>query len=276
MKWKSYFCLAGLPLLCLVNHTLSAQKVIPVEDRMLRDSIAENASRSTKQAGYLTVINRLTKNTRDEVEATRSLQYDYQSHLRRTLSTAALGVSDQQSQQQAVLQLIHTGQHLQDYGFAQSLNEAYHTLEEPLEKSRRLYDHLVPYDEMKVFSDLISFNSYQQAQLRNMLALEEMSSRRKAQLAQALRQLAQQKIRQADELKTKLTEGQTFSMTEAERLKLLSTMQQYLLASQQLNAQSDELLEQVSRPSSLKEQALERYKKAQIRKTAATTPLFNF
>lgn len=276
MKWKSYFCLAGLPLLCLVNHTLSAQKVIPVEDRMLRDSIAENASRSTKQAGYLTVINRLTKNTRDEVEATRSLQYDYQSHLRRTLSTAALGVSDQQSQQQAVLQLIHTGQHLQDYGFAQSLNEAYHTLEEPLEKSRRLYDHLVPYDEMQVFPDLSSFNSTQQVQLKNVLALEEMSSRRKAQLAQVLRNLAQQKIGQAGELRTKLMEGQTFSMTEAERLELLFTMQQYLRASQQLSTQADELLGQISRPSPLKGHALARYEKAHIRKVVATTPLFNF
>lgn len=276
MKKKSYSYLVSLLLLCLISHTILAQKVIPVEDRMLRDSIAENASRNTSQASYLTIINRLTKNTKGEVEDTRELQYDYQTHLQQVHSTAALAVSDQQSQQQALVQVIHTGQHLQDYRFAQSLGDAYHRLEEPLEKSRRLYDHLIHYDEMQVFSDLSSFNSDQQARLRNMQALEEMSSRRKAQLAQALRQLSQQKIEQANELRMKLTEGQTFSMTEAERLEMLSTMRQYLLASQQLSVQADELLEQVSSPSSLKIQALARYEKANRRGVLANTPLFNF
>nr|WKN34428.1 hypothetical protein K4G66_18795 [Tunicatimonas sp. TK19036] len=274
MKRNVDYLLTGL-LLFLFARAGWTQQVLPVEDRMLADTIAENVSRNTQQAGYLALISQLTKNTRDEVEATRELQYDYQDHLRQTQSTAGLNVSDQQSPQQSVSQVMIRADHLLDYRFAYELSQAYRAVEEPLQKSQKLYDQLTPYRETSVFTDLASFTSLQQEQLQNRIALEEMNVRRKVQLAQLFRQLAQSKIAQSEELQRKLTQDQAFSMTEAQRLEMLCRLQQCLGESQQLSTRADALLGQVSRPSKAKAYALERYEQAQIRSVMATTPLFN-
>ncbi|MEQ9442156.1 MAG: hypothetical protein RIG62_24155 [Cyclobacteriaceae bacterium] len=274
MKSNVDYLLTGL-LLFLFTRAGWTQQVLPVQDRMLADTIAENASRNTQQAGYLTLISQLTQNTRDEVEATRELQYEYQDHLRQTQSTAGLTVSDQQSPQQSLSRVMVSADHLQDYRFAQPLSQAYRAVEEPIQKSQKLYDQLVPYKNTQVFTDLSSFTSFQQEQLQNRIVLEEMSSRRRVQLAQLFRQLAQSKIIQSEELQRRLTQDRAFSMTEAQRLEMLCRMQQYLGESQQLSTQADALLGQVSRPSRAKAHALNRFEQAQIRSVLAATPLFN-
>jgi len=251
-----------------------AQNALPVEDRMLRDSIAENAARNQEQVEYLTLIHHLTRNTRDAVENTWTLQSNYQAFLRSTQSTAALQVADQLATQEVVTQIMASSHHLADYTFAQSLYEVYHTLEEPLKKSQMLYEHLVPYYQKQEYADLTSLIADEDARQKNVLALEEMSARRKTNLAQALRPLAEQKIRQADELQARLNSNHAFSMTQAQRLEMLSRMQQYLSESQKHRTQADELVRQVSRPFTAKQYALERYEKAQQRKVLANTPLF--
>ena len=50
----------------LLAHFGQAQQVIPVVDKMLPDSIGENATRNGN-GGHLTFIRRMTKNYRDEV-----------------------------------------------------------------------------------------------------------------------------------------------------------------------------------------------------------------
>ena len=250
------------------------QKMTPVEDRMLKDSIGENATRNGKQAGFLTVIRRMTKNTKDDVEATHRLQYDYQDFLKQTGSTASLIVSDAEVEQKAVGQTVGTSDYLSAYSFAANLDEVYREQRVPMEKSQALYERLIPYDEMLVFTELSSFETYQQARQRNVTALEEMSERRKLQLAKTYQQFAQQKIAKADELRTLLVSAQQFSMTEAERLEILGRMQDYLLSSQQLKTKGDALVQQIGRPSFQKKQALDAFRKAQEREVLADTPLF--
>ena len=92
-----------------------------------------------------------------------------------------------------------------------------------------LYEQLIPYDETLVFTELSSFTSYRQARQGNVTAIEEMSQRRKLQLAKTYQQFAQQKITKAAELRVLLTSDERFSMTEAERLEILHRMQDYLL-----------------------------------------------
>ena len=251
-----------------------AQKVIPVEDRMLRDSIGENATRNTKQAGLLLAIQRMTKNTRDDVEATQQLQYDYQTFLKQATSTASLRVADAEAKQQATDLSASVSAHLGAYSFADHLQEAHSEQAEPMTKSQVLYERLIPYDKTLVFTELSSFNAYQKARQLNVSALEEMSQRRKLQLAQTYRQFAQQKVAQADELRQLLTTDQSFSMTEAERLETLRRVQDHLQSSQQLNAKADELIQQTTHPSFQKSQAINSFRQAQERQVIATTPIF--
>ena len=261
-------------ILLASTYASYAQKVIKVHDRALKDSIGENAKHNTKQLGYLLLLKRLTRNTKDEVESTQQLQQDYREFLRQTSSTASLAVARQEAKQDALSLTLGTADHLADYTFADHLHQVYAERTEPIDKSQRLYEQLIPYDATRVFSNLTSFSAYQQARRLHVTALEEMSKRRKLQLAQTYQQLAQQKITQADELQAQLSRNHRFSMTEAERLELLRRMQDALSSSQQLKARTDALIQQASRDSFSKQQVLDRYQHAQERDVIATTPLF--
>ena len=256
------------------SSTGQAQQVIPVVDKMLRDSIGENATRNGKQAGHLTFIRRMTKNTRDDVAATQRLQYDYRAFLKQTGSTASLKVSKAQTEQQAVGLAVSTSDQLDAYSFASNLNQAYQAQQLPMEKSQAMYEQLIPYDEMLVFTELSSFEVYRQAWQGNVTAIEEMSQRRKLQLAKTYQQFAEQKVTKAAELRMLLTSDERFSMTEAERLETLRRMQDYLLSSQQLKTKADALMQKTTRPSFQKKQALDAFRKAQERQVLAGTPLF--
>ena len=268
IRWLLLF---GVVTLCYSSH---AQQVIPVEDKMLRDSIGENATRNGKQAGHLTFVRRMTKNTRDDVAATQRLQFGYRNFLKQTGSTASLKVSNAESEQQAVGLAKSISNQLGAYSFAANLDRLYQEERLPMEKSQTLYEQLIPFDEMLVFTELSAFEDYRQARQGNVTALEEMSQRRKLQLAKTYQQFADQKVAKAAELRALLTSDQRFLMTEAERLETLRRMQNYLLSSQQLKAKADELMQQTNRLSFQKQQTLESFRKAQERKVLAGTPLF--
>jgi hypothetical protein len=256
------------------SYACLGQKVIPVTDKMLRDSIGENATRNGKQAGKLTLIRRMTKNTKKDVAATQRLQYDYRNFLKQTGSTASLKVSDARTEQQAVTQASSATDQLGAYSFATNLNQVYRAQQVPMEKSQALYDQLAPYDETLVFTDLSSFTTSRHARQVDVTALEEMSQRRKLQLAATYQQFAEQRIAKAGELRRLLASDERFSMTEAERLETLHRMQDYLLSSQQLKTKADALMQQASRPPFQKNQALNAFRQAQERKVLASTPLF--
>ena len=241
---------------------------------MLKDSIGENATRNGKQVGFLTVIRRMTKNTKDNVEATQRLQHDYQDFLKQAGSTAALIMSDAEAEQQAVGQTGGISAYLSAYSFAADLSKVYQEPNESMEKSQLLYERLIPYDELLTFTELSSFDAYQRARQLNVTVLEEMSQRRKLQLAKTYQQFAQQKIAKAAELRTLLASDQRFSMTEAERLETLRRMQDYLLGSQQLKTKADALTQQTGHSSFQKKQALDAFRKAQERQVLAGTLLF--
>ena len=241
---------------------------------MLRDSIAENAKRNTKQAGYLTLIRRMTKNTREDVEATERLQYDYRTFLRQTGSTASLALSDNEVEQQTVRQGADASNYLNNYSFAQNLSEAFAAQAVPMDKSQVLYERLIPFDEMLVFTELSSFEAFQKNRQLNVVALQEMSQRRKLQLAGTYQQFAEQKIMKANELRRLLMTNKRFSMTEGERLETLRRMQDYLLSSQQLKAKADELICQTAKPSLQKQQVVKAFQQQQERAVLANTPLF--
>ncbi len=267
-----------IPLMVIVHQT-PAQQVIPVMDKLLKKNIDDHMKTNLEQAVLLDVIRRQVKNTKEKVEATEKLQYDYQEFLRQTTSTARLVLSDAESDQEASGKVVTSSGHLNDYTFSANLNEVYHEQAEPLVKSQMLYDQLIPYDENRsggtvTFTELLAFESYQKARSLNVLALEEMGQQRKIQLANAYQQLAQSKVEKADELRILLTTDQRFSMTEAERLETLKRMQDYLLASKQLKVKADQLIRQSAKPSFSKSQVLNSFKLGREREVLSGTPLF--
>ena len=143
-----------------------------------------------------------------------------------------------------------------------------------MQKSQALYEQLIPYDETLVFTDLTAFAEDQQARQLNLEALQEMSNRRKLQLASAYQQLSEQKIEKAEELRKLFISDERFSMTEAERLATVSRMQDYLLSSQKLKAKADDMIRQASKPSFTKSAVINHFQKRQERKVLAGTPLF--
>ena len=253
----------------------------PVEDKMLRDSIGENAKHNRDQIGLLLFIKGQTKDTKEEVEATQQLQHDYRAFLKQTTSTASLSLMNSETQQEVAGQVVSASDALGAYSFAANLNQLYQQQTDPMQKSQALYEQLISHDETLVFTDLTVFAEDQQARQLNVEALQEMSQRRKLQLASAYQQLAQRKIEKAEELRKLLTTNQSlpadrhgFSMTEAERLATVSRMQNYLLSSQRLQAKADDLIRQSSKPSFTKSAAINHFQKQQERKVLAGTPLF--
>ena len=164
--------------------------------------------------------------------------------------------------------------HLNDYTFASNLDKVYHQQAEPLEKSQLLYEQLIPYNEGILFTHLAPFEAYQKARSLNVSALEEMGQRRKLQLANAYQQLAQSKIEKAKELRILLTTNSQFSMTEAERLEIITRMQQYLQEGQQFKVKVDQLIQQSAKPAFSKSQVLNSFKLNQQRKVLGDTELF--
>ena len=263
-----------LLIACWLAYPVLAQKVTPVEDKMLRDSIGENAKHNRDQAGLLLLIKGQTKDTKEEVEATEQLQYDYRTFLKQTMSTASLSMMNSEMQQETAAQVVNASEALGAYSFAANLNQLYQQQTDPMQKSQALYEQLISHDETLVFTDLTVFAEDQKARQLNVEALQEMSQRRKLQLASAYQQLARQKIKKAEELRMLLTSDHRFSMTEAERLATVSRMQNYLLSSQRLQAKADDLIRQSSKPSFTKSAAINHFQKQQEWKVLAGTPLF--
>lgn len=263
-----------LTIVLIFSFQVQAQQMIPVMDNLLKKSIDDHMKTNLKQAALLEVIREATEDTKENVEATDQLQYDYREFLKQTTSTAGLRISEAGQEQQAIGQAVGSSHHLDDYTFAAQLHELYHEQTEPIEKSQMLHDLIIPYRDDIIFTQLAPFEAYQQQINLNVTALEEMSQRRKLQLAIAWQVLAQTKTEQAEELRTLLNTDQVFSMTEAERLEMISRMQDHLLAAKQLKEKADQLIRQASTPSFQKQQVVNTYKLKQEREVLSATPLY--
>ncbi len=260
--------------LFVIGHQTHAQIKVPVMDNLLKKSIEDNMKINLQQGGILEVIRMATEETKEKVEATEKLQYDYQQFLRQTTSTANLALSNAENENEVIGQVVASSRHLNDYSFANHLYKVFYQQTEPLAKSQLLYEQLIPYNETYIFTQLAPFKEYHKARSLNVSAVEEMIQRRKLQLANANRQLAQSKIEKASELQELLTTNQAFSMTEAERLEIIKRMQEYLQHSQQLKVKADQLIQQSAKPSFSKAQVLNSFKLSQKRKVLSHTPLF--
>lgn len=270
MEKRILFCLS---LFFIIGYPTYAQ-MVSVMDNLLKNSIDDNMKTNLVQSAMLEVIEKQNSNIQEMVEATEKIQYDYWEFLKQTTSTATLALSDMENDQQLSGEVSAASQHLNDYSFAENIFKVYQQQAEPLAKSQLLYEQLTPFDETYIFTQLAPFADYQKARKLNVVALEEMSQRRKLQLAKAYQQIAQYKIEKANELRTLLLTDQQFLMTEAERLQTIKRMQDFLQRSQQLKVKADQMVSQSAKPAFYKEQMLNSFKLGQERKVMAGTTLF--
>ncbi|MEK6481650.1 hypothetical protein WJR50_29165 [Catalinimonas sp. 4WD22] len=261
-----------LVLILIPTHGLLAQ--ISVSDHLLQDEIAEQLNHDTKQAAILGLIQQLTEQSLDTVSATHQLQALYQEFLKQTASTAQFRVSELDEERDNALQIIQASSQLTGYSFANNLAEIYHAQLEPAQKSQLLYEELIPYDESLMLTEPSSFDVDQKQRKLNQLALKEMSDKRKLLLAKTYQDLAESKLKNAQELQLLLQRDEVFSMTEQQRLKTIKRMQEYFQSSSKLKTKADQWVQKAASNSFSKAYSVQVFEHQLERKILEKSTLF--
>lgn len=251
-----------------------AQDAIPVMDIQLQNELESQVDDHMRQSGSLMLIRRSNRRAGDAVEDTRSLQEQYRHFLRQTTSTADLAWMDSQAAQAQLEWVAAASGHLDDYRFAHQLSQLYEAQVEPAEKSRLLYDWLVPNDDSQVFPDLQSFMQDQRQLQLHYEALRQMQQRRLLQLARLKQSTASLKEEKGQQITNFLLQDRRFSMTEAERLSLLGKAEESFLSSQHAQLHGDDLMLKSRDYSFSKAFLLNRFHQHHLRQSAGSTNLF--
>ncbi len=248
---------------------------IPVMDNLLKNNIEDNGKQNTSHSIALEYFSELSEQIKDTVSSTFDLQYNYQQHLKQTASTANLTFFTLENLAEEVMHSMQTSYHLGDYSFADNLNNIYHSQTEPSDKSRALYEQIVPLEPNQIFSSLPVYNSYQKKRIQNVIALEELAHRRKLQLAKSYQLIAHERIEKARQLQTMLKQPERFSMSESERLEMSSTLQQYLQSALTLKIKADQLMQEGKNHSVIKSRALNTFQYQIERNKLSKTHLYD-
>jgi len=123
--------------------------------------------------------------------------------------------------------------------------------------------------------DLISFHGAKQRSQSISNSFHQVAVHRKAYAAVAFQYLAEDFILKSTEMNEMLKQPARFSMTEAERMRLQTFSEEYLLLAGQLLTRSDQLLEDITYVQPLRQKADHMYHRLE-RSAAAQTPLFNY
>ena len=124
-------------------------------------------------------------------------------------------------------------------------------------------------------ADLASLQQSKQTSRALSNSFHQHAAERKAYGAVAFQYLAEDLIAKAVEMNEVLKQSQRFSMTEAERIRLQTSSEDYLLLAGQMLERSDRLLLDVARVKPLRRQADQEQQRLE-RATVAQTPVLNY
>ena len=251
-----------------------AQDAIPVMDIQLKNELESQAEDHMQQAINLLLIQGRVRRTTEAVEDTRTLQEQYRHFLRQTTSTANLAWMNNQQTQGQLEWVTAADGHLDDYRFARQLAQLHAAQMEPGQKSQLLYEWLIPWDEAQVYGNLSSFRQDQRQRQLHREALQQMQQRRQLQLARLRQRSAASDQYESQQLSTLLLQQERFSMTEAERLSLLTKLEAGLVQSQKAQIKADELMKKSSTYSFSKSVMLNRLYQEYLRQSVANTMTF--
>ncbi|MEN7551847.1 hypothetical protein AAG747_28280 [Rapidithrix thailandica] len=146
------------------------------------------------------------------------------------------------------------------------------------EDARDLYRMLVGYStEASPPKNYEQVYRQQKSVVAHQFAFAEFSDKRSLQIALSYQKLARELERSAEELQAALKTKGRFSMTEAERLSLLKTCQDYLLESMDLKSRAADLLRDVATQAlPVKKQVEDIFKTHVLHKGITQTPQHKF
>ena len=124
-------------------------------------------------------------------------------------------------------------------------------------------------------NDLTSFRQARQTSQSSITSFHQLAAERKAYAAVAFQYLAEDLLLKAIEMNEVIKQPERFAMTEAERIRLQSFSEDYLLLSGQLLERSDALLLDVARVKPLQRQAGQQQRSLE-RTTIASTPVLDY
>ena len=124
-------------------------------------------------------------------------------------------------------------------------------------------------------ADLASLQQSKQTSRALSNSFHQLAAERKAYGAVAFQYLAEDLIAKAAEMNEVLKQSQRFSMTEAERIRLQTSSEDYLLLAGQMLERSDRLLLDVAHVKPLRWQADQEQQRLE-RATVAQTPVLNY
>ncbi len=258
----------------LFSACMYAQEAIPVMDIQLKNELEGQADDHMQQFVNLFLTHDRVRKAGESVEQTRALQEQYRHFLRQTSSTAPLSWMDSQSELEPLTWVAAADGHLDDYRFAHQLSRLYAAQAEPGPKSQLLYEWLVPFDDTMVFTGLAAFREDQRQRELHRQALRQMQQRRQLQLARWQQIRAASSQQEAQQLAALLLQPYRFSMTEAERLSLLTRLEAGFLQSQQAQLQADALISKSRKYSFSKALFINSYTQQMSRQATAETTLF--
>ena len=251
-----------------------AQDAIPVTDIQLTNELESQVEDHLRQAINLLLIQGRARRTAETVENTRTLQEQYRHFLRQTTSTANLAWMNSQQTQEQLEWVTAADGHLNDYRFAGQLAQLHAAQMEPGQKSQLLYEWLTPSDKTRVFTNLSSFRQDQRQRQLHREALRQMQQRRQLQLARLAQTSMASSQEESQELAIQLLRRNHFSMTEAERLSLLTRLEAGFVESQQAQIKAEALMQKSSDYSFSKAYLLNRFYLQHLRQRVANTMNF--
>lgn len=265
-----YYFSAFVIFWLLFVHQLSFGQLVPVIDKKAIGKSAENLALNLLKNQQYKKIRGHTEDTHTSYWAIQSLQQQVQDELKNISSIQDLHWSDLSKSIYLATELIK--------GSVQPGLEIDYTVEHPLfnQYPAAIYRELFLADNADLLpTDLTMLQEGKQRSEAIITSFHRLAAERKAYVAVAFQYLSDDLLVKATELNEVLKQPNGFSMTEAERLRLQTFSEEYLLLAAQMLERSDRLLLDVSSVKPMQRQAnqsrmqLERF-------TFAQTPTLHF
>ena len=259
--------LSGTLLLLLLHYSASAQLVV---DKKAIVKSGENLATNVIKQQHYKKIRDFTEDIQGNYTAIEDLQQQILDDLRQTGSVSELHWADLSRSLYLATELIQ--------GAVQPGIEIDLVIEHPLFQRNpddTYRDLFVAGSADPLPNDLTSFRQARQTSQSLTTSFHQLAPERKAYAAVAFQYLAEDLILKAIEMNEVLKQSGRFSMTEAERIRLQSFSEDYLLLAGQMLERSDQLLLDVAYTKPLRRQA-DQVQQQLERATIAQTPLLDY
>lgn len=263
-------------LFSLVFNATEAQ--INVQDIEHKKKIEENVKRDARQIIQFETMEEISNEALDRIAAIRELQFAIQEALKKVESVKDLQWGNIDFFLKKIVALSDDpDDYISNIPYCDRLKQLYTQIDKPMDFGQEMYSLLVsldtevPYPEewavlnQKMFEESISH-----------FAFLEFADKRKVHIALVYQQLSDIKVLKAAEISDVLITAEKFSMTEADRIRILKYADEYVQESYRLKLKADRLINELQNPPEIKREALKGFHNKLYRQSLAEFPQQKF